>query len=393
MKRPLFYLVSCAGHPNYGDEIIAAGWLRFLAERHPEADIWLDCPNPGTASLLFEGIHPRLNVTNTLWRACWDAGTHSPDDIAAHVTKLVRDYGSPLFDLGLEKLRQADSLHLLGGGYLNAIWPHNAGLPVAMTAVREITGCRLYGTGLSLVPFNEDSAYLAEALAEFDQVSARDAPSAERYSVTHGVDDAFLAVDHELARGLARGDNADVVISVQSDQTSADIFDDAVAKAREVVGRVREAGKVVKYVEAIPGTDYAGYEALSDLIPQENFVSFSSVWKDGLPLREGQTWFTTRFHLHFIAAAAGAEGVAIGIKEGYYDIKHGTLLEQGTGWAYGTRESPPGEPSRDRTFQNALKARVTTKWAEADGIYPVSKETESADVPVKDGWLSRRRRP
>ena len=47
------YLISMAGFPNYGDELIAARWLQFLAEHHPDVDVWLDVREPGTvASLL-----------------------------------------------------------------------------------------------------------------------------------------------------------------------------------------------------------------------------------------------------------------------------------------------------------------------------------------------------
>ena len=50
--RP-FYLVSTAGHPNYGDEVITRAWLDYLAERFPRSTVWLDCPHPGRAAHLF----------------------------------------------------------------------------------------------------------------------------------------------------------------------------------------------------------------------------------------------------------------------------------------------------------------------------------------------------
>ncbi|NJC24148.1 polysaccharide pyruvyl transferase WcaK-like protein [Arthrobacter pigmenti] len=392
MKPSLVYLISCAGHPNFGDEMIAAGWLRLLAERYPETDVWLDCPNPGTAELLFEGIHPRVHFTNTLWRLCWDAHTQRSGDIAGYVSGKVRNFGSPFVDLGIEKLRQADSLHLLGGGYLNAIWPANAGLIAAMATAQELTGCKLFGTGLSLVPFNEDAAHFENAFEKFDYVSVRDAPSAERYGIRQGLDDAFLSIEHEVERGLARNDDADLVVCLQPDQTTPEEFEAAVQTARPVVQAALEAGQVVKYVEGIPGTDHAGFDALKDLIPVENFIPFSSVWKDGLPLRENQTWVTTRFHLHFAAAAAGAHGMAIGVKENYYDIKHGTLLELGTGWAYGTHTSPPEEPMGGTAFRNGLRARVAEKRVEAERLYPVVAAPEEIQQEPKPRWLERLRR-
>ncbi|MEC5198472.1 polysaccharide pyruvyl transferase WcaK-like protein [Arthrobacter sp. PL16] len=66
----LVYLVSVAGHPNFGDEAIVAGWLRFLARVRPNAEVVLDCPHPASARTLFQGMHPQLSVTDALWRAC-----------------------------------------------------------------------------------------------------------------------------------------------------------------------------------------------------------------------------------------------------------------------------------------------------------------------------------
>lgn len=64
----VIYLVAPAGHPNFGDEYIAAAWLRTLARRRPRSRVVLDCPNPGLAAVLHADLHPRLTVTDTLFR-------------------------------------------------------------------------------------------------------------------------------------------------------------------------------------------------------------------------------------------------------------------------------------------------------------------------------------
>ena len=68
----VLYLVGTSGHPNFGDEFIAASWLRFLARARPGAEVWLDCPHPGLASHLFDGLHPGLRTTDTLWRLAFE---------------------------------------------------------------------------------------------------------------------------------------------------------------------------------------------------------------------------------------------------------------------------------------------------------------------------------
>ncbi|MGH3910802.1 MAG: polysaccharide pyruvyl transferase family protein, partial [Pseudonocardiaceae bacterium] len=73
MSRPCYYLVGATGFPNYGDELIARGWLRYLVEVAPDADVWLDCHSPGPARILLDGVHPRARFVDTLWRLCWEA--------------------------------------------------------------------------------------------------------------------------------------------------------------------------------------------------------------------------------------------------------------------------------------------------------------------------------
>lgn len=357
-----------------------------MAATQPETDVWLDCPHPALASELFHGIHPRLHVTNTLWRACWDAASGDHDSVMGRVVDLVQNLGSPVYDLGLARLRTVDSLHLLGGGYLNSLWPIHAGLVAGAAAVKSLTGAKLYATGLSVVPlFSEADGEsgsaefdLIELLRSFDHVTVRDEPSAVAVGVPLGLDDAFLAVEHELKRGLARG-GADVVVCLQSDLQSPAESERVVASVRELVRDALAEGKTVQYVEAIPGVDRAGFDALSDLLSPSDFVPFISVWRDGLPLGPEQTWLTTRFHLHFVAAAAGASGTAISIKEGYYDIKHRSLINLGTGWSYA--ESSPSEghgldvsQAVDDSFAGQLGMRIDQKCQEAHALYAEASE-------------------
>ncbi|WP_207346233.1 hypothetical protein [Arthrobacter sp. E3] len=173
------YLVAPSGNPNFGDEFIAAAWLRHLAKAAPGTEVYLDCPQPGTAQILFAGLHPLLRVTNTLWRAVAESASLPPSQMGERMAQLVRDTGSPLYDLGLLKLREARSLHLLGGGYINSMWPQHYGLVRAVKAVRELTGARLYATGLGLMPMDTDlSVDPLGMFADFEYASVRDADSA-----------------------------------------------------------------------------------------------------------------------------------------------------------------------------------------------------------------------
>src|SRR5882672_12401554 len=117
--RPLFYLVSTAGIPNLGDELIAATWVKYLAEYAPDADVVVDCVDPAAVVAPLTSLHPRLRLVSTLWQLCfrnWSAGLGAADEVRAAVADPER--AADLRD-GIELLHRADVVHLTGGGFLN----------------------------------------------------------------------------------------------------------------------------------------------------------------------------------------------------------------------------------------------------------------------------------
>jgi polysaccharide pyruvyl transferase WcaK-like protein len=371
------YLVASGGNPNYGDELIVAAWLRFLARVRPDASVWLDCPQPGTASALFAGIHPGFHATNTLWRSCAEAPDQSAQGVWDHVVNVVTHGGTPMYDVGLMTLGQADSIHLLGGGYVNGVWPDHVGLVAGMAAARHLNGCRLVGSGLGLMPLPDNSELLAKTFADFSAVSVRDDASAEFLGLETGLDDVFLGLLHELRRSTesarVQSRAKDVMLCIQSDMTDEPTFLRLRDKLRAVVENSLAQGLSVGYVEAIPGSDRRMFDALEGLIPEENFVPFTHVWSDGFPVRRGQQWYTSRFHPHMVAAAAGAKGVAIGILDDYYDIKHRSLLDLGSGWTYAAASSEAELPEATGSpdFEATAARLAGSKRSEALALYPV----------------------
>lgn len=370
------YLVASAGNPNYGDELIVGAWLRFLAQTRPDATIWLDCPHPGTASALFAGIHPHFVATNTLWRSCMESPDQSAAAVWNHVDKVLREGGTPMYDVALMKLGQASVIHMLGGGYVNGVWADHVGLVSGMNTARILNGTILYGSGLGLMPPPPNAEDLREAFSRFDYITVRDSESARIFDIRVGLDDVFLGLLAELKRAAetrqVQSRAKDVMLCVQSDMTSESHFEHIARMMKITVKRAIEDGKSVGYVEAIPGSDRRMFDALEGLIPEENFVPFVHVWHDGLPVREGQEWYTSRFHLHLVAAAAGATGVAIGIQDSYYDIKHRSLLNLGTGWSYAsaqTAEELPF-PGGNAGFSAKALRLAAVKRSEALRLYP-----------------------
>ena len=168
------YLVSTAGQPNWGDEFITRAWIRFLAKSDPDSEIWLDCPNPSHSSLLLKDEHPHLHVVNTLWQLVWNTSDLLDDSEAAaqKIRGWIRDGGTPREDFGIDLLRSMDTVHLLGGGYINQLWKANVLLLVALAQLKELNPkVLLYGTGLGLAPLKGIDLFLARtSLTAFDHM-------------------------------------------------------------------------------------------------------------------------------------------------------------------------------------------------------------------------------
>ncbi|PRX47943.1 polysaccharide pyruvyl transferase WcaK-like protein [Prauserella shujinwangii] len=372
--RRLYYLVATAGCPNYGDELIAAGWLRQLARTDPEADVWVDTQAPGPAAVLLGGEHPRVRFTDTLWRLCWEAPSDEPWRVSAWVQDAVHHPGlAPRWIHGIELLRRADVVHVIGGGYVSGVWPRHTGLLAGVVAAARLSGARTAMTGQGLCPVADGAAELLRALAaRFDVVDVRDEPTAELLGVPASVDDAFLVIGPELYSDHL-GDDRDVpevMVCLQSDL--AEVGTQRVASATlAMLRRWQVPPDRVCFAECIPRVDREVYTLLEPELPGARFLPFVDVWRSGLPVSPLQTWISTRFHPHLVAAAGGAPGVAMSVRPDFYDTKHRSLIEQGSGWTLldvtdGTVPERPGTGGFD---EGALEKFQRAKLRLAEEIY------------------------
>lgn len=363
------YLVSAAGVPNYGDEFVTRSWLDWLAHAHPDIDVWLDCIYPGRAAHLFRDTHPRLRTTSTVWELAHGGTGGDLIGDEERIRHLVRHLGTPRIDAGIETLREASSIHFLGGGYLNTLWRQNLGMLAAADEVKRMTGADLYATGQGLLPHDDESAaWMRERLAAFDVVESRDHAGAVELGVPAGIDDAFLAfANHRQI--YAEGELPSFMLLVQGDFADVTRRDALFGFVDEALRRYAPDG-FFGVVEGMPPDDGRIFAELRAQYPAAEFFSFGRIWKDGFPARRGQIWLTSRFHFHLLAAAAGASGITLSVEPGYYDIKHRSLLEVGTGWTLGEDIDLPERATADPSFPARVLGLAARKAGLAERLYP-----------------------
>ncbi|WP_084038971.1 polysaccharide pyruvyl transferase family protein [Demequina sp. NBRC 110053] len=371
-ERELIYLVATAGHPNYGDELIAAGWLCYLAERRPDADVWIDCAQPGRAAVLLAGIHPRLQTTDTCWRVAWQADGPDRDAAHARARELVAKRGTPREDLGIELATDADTIHLLGGGHLSSLWPPNLLIPTIVSELVRISGAPAHATGMSLLPVDgEDVGHLRDALGDLTIAEASEARTAEQFGLEIGIDDAFLALATDQLRIDARPAPRGMLL-LHGDLHERGALDRALDQALAAFKAEGLDGQEIGVVEAIPPDDSWLLDAARERWGAVRMFSFAEVWQQGLAANADQVWITSRFHAHLVAAAQGARGLAVNTGLEYYQVKHRSLLAQDSGWELvdAAQDWPAIPPAG--TFPRVAARLADRKRSVADRLYPTS---------------------
>lgn len=204
----MHYLYGTTGIPNYGDELIAANWLRYLVAI--DGDVIIDCHSPERSHAFLERYNPKARHVRVVGRLMGQALRKYPNASFWEHMKIGREFFRaeriPGWDLGIlgELLPRLTHFHLIGGGYISDRWPQSGFLLGFAAAAHERYGLTLYGTGLGILPLSppspKDLPLLREVVEAFALIELRDQEGADlllsqtgRHDIVKaGLDDAFL---------------------------------------------------------------------------------------------------------------------------------------------------------------------------------------------------------
>lgn len=331
----VYYLVSTAGFPNFGDEQIVRTWLTIFRQKNPSAKIILDVPAASRSQFLFKGEFDNLTIVDTLWNVIHFLAHKQIklDDVQG--VKDVLLHGDPRNREGLDLFLSADQIQLLGGGYFttsNVDFVNTYYFFPIFAAKKELaTDTKVYGTGLGLTPIAEETQKMLESTTGvFDYLGVRDVESSKVANTTLELDDVYVSKMLEALKLDTREDNPDILIDLQdiSDNTHRQQI---VKEITDFLNTEENVGKTVGILEALVPEDNWPYfsDAFNDVINKDerfSFFNFFHLWHQGLPNKEKQTWISTRFHFHLIGGILlNHPGVAINIGNDYYATKHLSL--------------------------------------------------------------------
>ena len=383
-QRPIIYLVGTSGTPNYGDELITAGWLRYYAETLPETDVWVETPRPGQSAILHGGIHPRARFVDTLFHGCWIAPSEEVPDLIAFGDRVAGEPGLlPREATGVEEFSRVALVHVMGGAYINALWPRHVMLLSAAASIARTNRVPAVLTGAALTPLPPSgNDAVAKLITEFDVVDVRDKASEQWLSpliphLTNTGDDALLFA------GDGRFDQRSphkILIAVQNDMLTEPLERIADYIVRTVKAWGAEQARIT-LVESMPPDDIAVASLLGEQLPNIDVLPFSYLWRNHFPAAPRARWITTRYHAHLMGALAGGWGVVLPVGGDTTTSSPADIIEQGSGWtlAPDLGEPIPANRSAGVAFGGKASQLRAAKQGIATKIVAKAREARSAN--------------
>ncbi|GFH40953.1 polysaccharide pyruvyl transferase family protein [Lactococcus insecticola] len=382
MNQEIIYLVAHSGAPNYGDELIPKLWLDFLTAKYPDKTIIVDTLRPGLATSFWGFQYRNVHFVDTLFQLVERLNnlgvdfTKADEQVEKFLTQKL-----PKLDFGIDLLLSAQSIHFVGGGYINGISRSFRGqfkLFLLANAAKKINpSIKLFATGLGLTPIPEQFVGKLNdvIIPNFDVFEVRDEETAASLpNATLGFDDMFLGFSDVMREKKTIAydlDKPKINILLQRhlqgrdeiEATLTPIFD--YLKTRDDFNETTP----INVVESISPDDGWLAGAIKRYTPNPIvFTTAKDLLWNGFPAAPDSIWFTTRFHFHMIAAANGFAGTFINTGGAYYDVKHGSLAKLGTGWR-NYAESGDMTPEVSATFSETAQKLGNLKYQLAEKIY------------------------
>ena len=345
-EKPAVLLIGATGGPNFGDEAILDGWIRFIPTIQPSLRIICDGYNVANLSSFLNGRAAIQSPELSLWALVrqLSGGSFAQQSLAS--IRNSSDASATARELATlaQGFREANiaHIHFVGGGYFNALWPTHYHLLFVATTIGQLNQIPVTASGQGLLPSSAGEAdEVCSLFAALDHVDVRDSGSLgpiqflPGHKTSHTGDDALLHFANGPGWLTRQTEHPTAVICVQNDLFPGDeefceLFHESLFK------RLTAAGiHHIAMVEAMAGDITELPHKLRDVCRQLNIevraVSTNELLREGLPVHPQGVFITSRYHPHFFGAAAGCRGIALASNP-YYVVKHQALADMGSTW-------------------------------------------------------------
>ncbi|MFW7355873.1 polysaccharide pyruvyl transferase family protein [Brucella tritici] len=344
-----YLLIGAVGGPNFGDEVILASWIKIIREFDSCSVILCDGYNSDNVAKFVDGDVYTLKPDESLWACTYSAVSEHVHDSSNSWGEIQASFYDPsrawnaINCVEAVKRHNIDQIHIIGGGYLNELWPANYIILLLARLIAWQSGARIIATGLGLIPTRQDDVSgLVGILSTFDSVDVRDVESYDLLKrlapgqISFSGDDALLFVNNgRVDYPLQIMDVPTLVICLQNDlfpgdAAAADLFSTSAMELLKSYGI-----ESIIYAAAMAADVRGPSEALRCQLESNGFsislLDPKQLTEDGFPVSIGGLTITSRYHPHLLAALSGFRGVALSAT-GYYDTKHQAVRNMGSKW-------------------------------------------------------------
>lgn len=348
-------MISGAGAPNYGDELILRDWLEFLDKYLPNEEIVVETTSTeeenlahtivgnNTIAINYLRTIAKNNKTLSFWGQVargWYFGfgaTHKPN-----IT----------YSLLYSTINSCRHIHLVGGGYIHQRNNVSAFILGAVAGFSKKYNKPLYATGIGMQPMAnipKKYIYVAEKVfTQFKYLEVRDKESYEflvrnigkRYNFILGLDDSFI---QDVKKNITLSSNS-LTIHFSCGYHA---LPKVIKYIQNNFEYIQNKYKNFFFWECYPKGDEIPYIKIKELFPALKKISINNLLENGIPFHKGDCLVTSRFHPHMMFSRLGGEGVFIS-DSNYYDIKHNSVIALGSNFI----SSP--EPLNSKFKQNKI---------------------------------------
>ena len=335
-----YVLIGGAGAPNFGDELIVKGWKNFFVENNiPGKFIFYENLEKNSHNMHYE-LFEKQNIifSDGLVKV---AKAVAKKDFWLQIIRgfnfLKNDGFSKYKEFNLASLLEADTIHLHGGGYLNSYDPEKGFYIGLLAALKEHYPLkRIFATGIGFGPFNEVPKDLIVDLDKifsyFNFFELRDIHGyqflSKRFSSARflfGLDDCYLFKSKDLIDKYS-SDNHIKRLYLSLIKYNVASFPESFWE--NILKKSKEFDEVV-FFESYPWQDLDVINYTKKYIPNVKVLSVYDSLKHGIAISKNDFVITSRFHIHFIFARLGVNGIYLQDSQ-YYSIKHASIIHRGS---------------------------------------------------------------
>lgn len=351
-------LIGGAGAPNYGDELIVKGWKEyFLKNKKAEKVIFYE--NIASKEIEVHGEDPGVTFRDGLVRVAKNvAGLDFWDQVIRGYKFIESDGFSVYSSFDIDDLKDADVVHLHGGGYLNNFDPDKGFYVGLLAALKKTRNIKIVATGIGFGPVPDVGKkrlkIIEEIFSYFDFFELRDVDNFRLLkkkfpsgNFVFGLDDCYLLKASDFLRNKRKSKKKRMYLS---------FLEYNVRKIGEefwdwVVERSKDFDEVV-FFESYPWQDRKVYDFVKTKVDGVRYLPLSESL-NGIPMSSNDFVISARFHTHYAFSRNGISGV-YSKDSRYYDIKHQSILDLGSEFVFSDLSTPPENIEREGLGYNVM---------------------------------------